>query len=233
MASFIKIEGKITKGIFLERPNRFLALVKVDEEVLPSYLPDPGRMLELLAPETEVILHKVSEGNRKTKYDLIGVFHKKQTVSVDSRVSNKLVFEALKNKDIDEFSAYTLIKPEFSYGHARFDFLLTNEYERCLLEVKSCTLVKNGLAMFPDAPTKRGRRHLKELIKAKEEGYKTCILFNVQRTDAQVFTPNDEIDPKFGKTLREAALKGVEVYAYQSELVGNKIILRGKIKVEL
>jgi sugar fermentation stimulation protein A len=233
LVSFIKIEGKTLMGIFQKRPNRFLALVKVEDRILPSFLPNPGRMHELLTPGTEVILREVLKENRKTDYDLIGVFYNGQVVSVDSRVPNKLVLEALKNGDIEELSEYNIIKPEYGYGHTRFDFFLTNEHESCLLEVKSCTLVKDGVALFPDAETERGRRHLRDLVKAKKEGYRACVLFVVQRTDADVFAPNDETDSEFGKVLRDAALEGVEVYAYYSEFVGNKITLKGKVKVEL
>lgn len=190
-------------------------------------------MHELLTPGTEVILKEVVKENRKTDYDLIGVFYNGQMVSVDSRVPNKLVLEALKNGDIEELSEYKIIKPEYGYGHTRFDFFLANEHRRCLLEVKSCTLVKDGVALFPDAETERGRRHVRDLVKAKKEGYRACVLFIVQRTDARVFAPNDETDPEFGKVLRDAAVEGVELYAYYSEFIENKITLKGKIKVEL
>jgi sugar fermentation stimulation protein A len=233
LVSFIKIEGKTLMGIFQKRPNRFLALVKVEDRILPSFLPNPGRMHELLTPGTEVILREVLKENRKTDYDLIGVFYNGQVVSVDSRVPNKLVLEALKNGDIEELSEYNIIKPEYGYGHTRFDFFLANEHESCLLEVKSCTLVKDGVALFPDAETERGRRHVRDLVKAKKEGYRACVLFVVQRTDADVFAPNDETDSEFGKVLRDATVKGVEVYAYYSEFVGNKITLKGKVKVAL
>lgn len=233
MVSFIKIEGRTVRGIFQERPNRFLARVKVEDRILPSFVPNPGRMHELLTPGAEVILREVLKENRKTNYDLIGVFHNGEMVSVDSRVPNKLVLEALKNRDIEELSEYNIIKPEYRYGHTRFDFFLANEREQCLLEVKSCTLVKDGVAMFPDAETERGRRHVRDLVKAKKEGYRACVLFIVQRTDAHVFAPNDETDPEFGKVLRGAAVDGVEVYAYYSEFIGNKITLKGKVKVEL
>ncbi|MFQ6081042.1 MAG: DNA/RNA nuclease SfsA [Candidatus Bathyarchaeia archaeon] len=233
MVSSIEIVGRTIRGVFQERPNRFLALVNVENRTLPSFLPNPGRMHELLTPGTEVILREVLKENRKTDYDLIGVFYKGQMVSVDSRVPNKLVLEALKNRDIEELSEYNVIKPEYGYGHTRFDFLLTNQHERCLLEVKSCTLVKDGVALFPDAETERGRRHVRELMKAKKEGYRACVLFIVQRTDAHVFAPNDETDPEFGKVLRNAAVKGVEVYAYYSEFIGNTITLKGKVRVEL
>jgi len=218
LVSSIKIEGKALRGIFRERPNRFLALVKVANRILPTFLPNPGRMHELLAPGTEVIVREVLKENRKTSYDLIGVFYNGQMVSVDSRVPNKLVLEALKNRDIKELSGYNIIKPEYGYGHTRFDFFLANEHESCLLEVKSSTLVKDGVAMFPDAKTERGRRHVRDLVKAKKEGYRACVLFIVQRIDAHLFAPNDETDPEFGKVLRDAAVKGVEVYAYKVDI---------------
>lgn len=231
MVSFIEIEGKIIHGIFRERPNRFLALVSVGDKVLPCFVPNPGRMLELLTLGTDVILREVLKIKRKTSYDLIGVLHNCQAISIDSRVPNKLVFEALKNKDIEEFSEYKIVRKEYSYGHTRFDFLLANEFESCLLEVKSCTLVEDGVALFPDAVTERGRRHVSDLIKARKEDCRACILFIVQRTDAHVFSPNDKTDPKFGKVLREAVAERVEAYAYCSEFNKNRVTLKEKIKM--
>jgi len=233
LLSFIKIEGKITKGIFKQRLTRFSALVKVKRKTVQSFLPNPGRMSGLLSPGVEVILKEVLNGERKTSYDLIGVYYNAQKISVDSRVPNKLVLKALGNRDLPEFSEYTLIKPEHLYGHTRFDFFLSNKYRHCLLEVKSCTLVKNGIAMFPDAKTERGSRHVRDLLKAKNEGYRACILFVIQRTDAYAFSPNDETDREFGRILRHAATRGVEVYAYCSEFVKDRIILKAKIKVKL
>jgi sugar fermentation stimulation protein A len=233
LVSFIEIEERTVRGVFRERPNRFLALVELENIILPSFLPNPGRMRELLTPGTEVILREELKETRKTNYDLVGVLYNAQMISVDSRVPNKLVLEALRNGDIEELSEYDLIKPEYGFGHTRFDFFLANERERCLLEVKSCTLVKDGIAMFPDAETERGRRHMRDLAKARKEGFRACVLFIIQRTDARVFAPNDETDPEFGKVLRDAALEGVEVYAYYSEFFGNKINLKGKVRVKL
>jgi len=190
-------------------------------------------MHELLTPGAEVILREVLRDNRKTAHDLIGVIRNGQMVSVDSRVPNRLVLQALKNRDIEELSAYNIIKPEHPYRHTRFDFFLANKHERCLLEVKSCTLVKHGVAIFPDAKTERGRRHVRDLVEAKKEGYRACVLFVVQRTDAHTFSPNDETDPEFGKVLRDASVEGVEVIAYYSEFAGDKIALKGKLPVEL
>ena len=233
MISYIKITGRMVEGIFRERPNRFLALVNVEGGLLPIYVPNPGRMLEFLTPGRRVILRGASGEGRKTSYDLIGVLYKGQRISVDSRIPNRLVYEALRNGDLEEFSMYREIKPEYGYGHTRFDFLLTDGSERCLLEVKSCTLVEEGRALFPDAVTERGRRHLMDLAKAKREGYRASVLFIVQRTDAKLFSPNDKTDPEFGKALREAHREGIEVYAYYSEFNGDTITLKEKIKVEL
>lgn len=233
MDNFIEIQGNTCKGIFKKRPNRFLALVEIKGKMVPCFLPNPGRMNELLKMDSEVVLRKIEKEERKTRFDVIGVFFNGELVSLDTRVPNRLVFDSLKKGIIEEFSDYNIIKPEFSFGRSRLDFLLTNEFEKCLLEVKSCSLVKDGVALFPDAPTLRGKRHLIELIKAKKEGYRSCVLFIIQRRNAKVFTPNDETDPDFGQALREAKSNGVEVYAYYSEFVGKKIFLRRKIKINL
>ena len=233
MVSVIEIQGRTVRGFFKERPNRFLALVEAEGRVLPCFLPNPGRMHELLIPGVEVILREAEKQNRKTRYDMIGVVIEGEMVSLDTRVPNRLVFEALKNRDIVEFSEYDDVKPEYTYRNSRLDFLLTNEKERCLLEVKSCTLVRDGVALFPDAPTLRGKRHLMELIEAKKEGYRACVLFIIQRTNAKVFTSNDKTDPDFGKALRDALANGVEAYAYYSKFDEKKVVLKGKIRVDI
>lgn len=220
-------------GIFEARVTRFSVLVQVDGKSVLCFLPNPGRLEELLVPGVEVLLRSVGKGWRKTAYDIVGVECCGQMVSVDSRLPNRLVYEALKNRDMPEFAKYPIIKLEHFYGHTRFDFLLRGDAEHCLLEVKSCTLVRDGVAMFPDAPTKRGARHVLELAKAKNDGYRACILFIIQRRDAYVFKPNDEVDKAFGENLRQAVKSGVEVYAYTSEFVGDKIMLRGKVEVAL
>jgi len=233
VAIYIEIGGRTVQGVFLKRPNRFLAVVKIGNRAFPSSIPNPGRMLELLTPGIKVVLREVLKENRKTSHDLIGVFNDGQIVSTDSRVPNRLVLEALRNKDIEKLSSYNRITPEHGYRHTRFDFLLTDDLEACLLEVKSCTLVRDGVALFPDARTKRGARHIRELTRAKGEGYRACVLFLIQRTDARALSPNDETDPEFGRTLREAATGGVEVLAYCCEFAGEEIALKGKVTVDL
>ena len=229
----MRIRGKMVTGTFGERPNRFLALVRVNGATVPCFLPNPGRLHELLVPDIKVILKEAPRGDRRTSYDLIGVWAGDHKISVDSRVPNQLLLEALRNRELEEFSMYRVVKPEWSFDHTRFDFLLTDREEKCLLEVKSCTLVEGGRALFPDAPTERGRRHILDLIEARRKGYRACVLFLVQRTDAQRFSPNDAMDPEFGRTLRRAATEGVEVYAYFSEFIEDEIILRGRVEVDL
>jgi sugar fermentation stimulation protein A len=140
---------------------------------------------------------------------------------------------ALKNRELEGFSGYDVEKSEYGYGHSRFDFFLPSYEKGCLLEVKSCTFVEDSVALFPDAVTLRGRRHVIELARAIDEGYRACVLFVIQRTESTVFAPNDETDPKFGEALREAATKGVEVYAYSARLRENLITLRGRVPVRL
>lgn len=230
----MKITGELHKGIFLKRLNRFVAKIKVNEEEDLAHVPDPGRMKELLMPSVEVLLRKVSSNEkRKTNWDMLGVYTPTGLVSVDSRLPNDLIAEALMNSQLKEFSEYELVRREYTYGSSRFDFLLKSADKICLIEVKSCTLVKNGHAFFPDAPTLRGRRHIHELIKAKHEGYRTGVIFVIQRNDASVFSPYDEIDPDFGDALRLAASEGVEIFAYRCEVTETSIKLKEKVNIIL
>ena len=231
MTIFIKITRPMVNATFVERLNRFLTVIETEGKRVPCFLPNPGRLQEILYSGVEVILSRVERPGRKTKYDLIGVKHLGQKISVDSRIPNRLVLEALKKQSIPEFSQYTAIKPEYTYGESRIDFRLSNS-DVCFLEVKSCTLVEDGLALFPDAPTERGRRHIAELMKAKRSGNRACILFLIQRNDAMAFAPNDRTDPAFGHTFREALKCGVEAYAFSSAFVGDRIELRGKLTVK-
>jgi len=228
----MKIRGKLVNGIFIRRLNRYAALVALDKKEIRCFLPNPGRMQELLIAGAKVVLRKMEGPGRKTLYDLIATYDGGIPVSIDSRVPNRLIFESLRKGDLEEFSQYKLIRPEYTYGKSRFDFLLKDGSER-LLEVKSCTLVKDGVALFPDAPTSRGRRHLMELAEARKKGYRACVLFLIQRTDAERFSPNDETDSMFGNALRQAFKEGVEVYAYMAEFYGREIVMKGKLRVDL
>ncbi|MEM0007746.1 MAG: DNA/RNA nuclease SfsA [Candidatus Bathyarchaeia archaeon] len=235
MPAFLEIEGRIVEGVFRKRLTRFSAQVEVGGKNVECFLPNPGRLSELLFSGVRVVLKEAAiVGFRKTVYDLVGVYHGGKVVSVDARIPNKLVFKALKNGDLPEFLGYIVIKSEHPYGRAKFDFLLEGlGLKSCLLEVKSCTLVRYGIAMFPDAPTERGTRQLFELVKALKDGYRAAVLFVIQRDDAYRFTANDETDPKFGRALREAYRQGVEVYAYSASFAENRVWLNGRVRVLL
>jgi sugar fermentation stimulation protein A len=203
------------EGRFLARDNRFRVTVQVAGQAVWAHLPNSGRLGELLVPDRRVLLVPRDGAKRKTRYDLSLVELDGRWVSVDSRLPNSLVREALLADRLAPLAGYPSVRREVRYGRSRLDFLLeAPDRSPCLLEVKSVTLVVDGLACFPDAVTARGRRHVLELAGARAEGYRAAVLFVVQRQDATGFRPHDESDPAFGTALREAASQGVEVYAY-------------------
>ncbi len=229
----MKIDGALITGVYTRRLNRFLASVSLNGRAVQCFLPNPGRMEELLVPRVKVVLREAEGKHRKTHYDLLAVYQDDLLVCLDTRIPNRLLFEAFKESRLDAFSQYNIIKPEYVYGQSRFDFLLRNNRERCLIEAKSCTLVKHRVALFPDAPTRRGRRHVSELAQARQEGYRACVIFIIQRTDVDAFSPNDATDPAFGAALRQASAEGVELYAYSSDLTENEVLLRTRIRINL
>ena len=232
----MKIEGKIREASFLQRLNRFSALVELEGSEEVVYLANSGRMEELLQPGRPVLLEERFAPQRKTCYDLIIVAlgeKGEKMVSVDARVPAKLVYEALLRGALPHFKGYSSIYREATLGQSRLDFLLSGSNRFCFLEVKSVTLVRQGRALFPDAPTPRGRRHLRELIQAKREGYEAAIVFVIQREDAFALSPNDEMDPEFGRDLREAEERGVSIYAYGSRVSQGEITLAEEIPVSL
>jgi sugar fermentation stimulation protein A len=228
----LKHNKKLIPATFLKRPNRFLAQVLLDGEETIAHVPDPGRLKELLLPGVEVFLRPAS-GARKTKFDLVLVNYQGTLVSLDSILPNRLVEEALKRGFFQELVHYPQIRREVTYSESRLDFCLSNSHDKCFIEVKSVTLVQDKIALFPDAPTIRGARHLRELIRAKQEGMRAISLFIIQRDDAVSFSPHREMDPIFASTLKEAHSSGVEVWAYKCKLSLDDIILDQQVAVEL
>ncbi|MDR5695420.1 MAG: DNA/RNA nuclease SfsA [Armatimonadota bacterium] len=214
------IPGPLYPATFLKRPNKFLAIAQIGKRRVEAFLPNPGRMRELFVPGVEIILREIDLEGRKTRYDVVLVRYHGYLVSADSRLPSKVVHAALREGALPEFAGAVRIIPEARYQNARLDFLLEfpKGHPLCLLEVKSCNLVENGRALFPDAPTKRGVRHLEALIQARRSGLRACVVFLIQRPDSVVFSPYDEADPEFGRALREAVQEGVEAYAYDAEL---------------
>lgn len=230
----MRIQGTLVEATFLVRENRFLVTAGVQGEQVQAHLADRGRLQGLLLPGRRLILVERRAAHRKTGYDVSLIDHDGQWVSLDSRLPNKLVGEALPAGVITQVTGYTSVRPEVAKGHSRFDFLLEAEGRRpCLLEVKSASLVIDGVACFPDAVTARGRRHVLELAQAVAEGYRAVVLFVVQREDACGLRPQDEADPEFGRALRAAAARGVEVYAYSCRVEPGRVEIAHPLPVHL
>ena len=226
----------IVKGIFVERPNRFIAKVKINDNLETVHVKNTGRCKELLMPGTTVFLEKSDNPNRKTKYDLIAVKkiignNNTILINMDSQIPNYVAEEWLKNGNI--FSESAIIKREVTYKNSRFDFYIEDGERKVFLEVKGCTLENNGIAMFPDAPTERGVKHINELIACIDDGYEAYILFIIQMSNMREFKPNDITHPQFGAALRKAQEKGVKILAVDCEVTENSIIANNYIKVTL
>lgn len=208
-------------GSFRQRPNRFTVEFTRDKETELAHLRDPGRLTELLTPDVKLLLRPAQNtANRKTKYDVLAVFHENRWVLINSGFHSDIAAELIEAGWVDEFRGYSVEKREYTYGNSRLDFLLSNNAdEKLLLEVKGCTLVKEGHAKFPDAPTLRGKRHLEELIKAKQENFSSAVLFLILRDDAEEFSPNWEMDPAFSETFKTARENGVITVAYSFEII--------------
>ncbi len=228
----MRFEAPLVPAIFKTRPNRFLGIVDINNEPTSCFIPNPGRMQELLHIGATVYLIKRNSESRKTQFDLVLVDLDGMLVSIDSRMPNKVISETIEADRLPEFRGLTIEKKEYAFGDSRLDFLLSSGSDQLLLEVKSCTLVKDGKGVFPDAPTARGSRHLKTLIRSLAEG-RAAIFFLIQRSDAKAFTSNELTDPKFSETLREAVQRGVEVYAYNSEVTSEGVSIGSKVLVLL
>lgn len=229
----MRFPDSIIKGKFIERLNRFSALVSIKGQDARAYLPNSGRLKELLIKGVTVYLNPAASGARYTLYDLILAESAKTLVSVDSRVPNRLLEECFRAGSLPGFEKYRLVKKEVGYGSRRLDFLLRCKRNLCYIEAKSVTLNRGGIAFFPDAPTERGRHHLEALIELRRKGHQAGIIFVAQREDSLSFSPNDDTDPAFGRALREAISSGVEAHAYRCELTLKDIKILDKIPVRI
>jgi sugar fermentation stimulation protein A len=222
------IEKNIRAVKFINRPNRFQAYVKLDNETIMVHVPNTGRCKEILVPGCTVILREENGVNRKTKYDLIAGYKGNKLINIDSQIPNKIVEEALLSKKIEKLKVFNIVEREKTYGNSRFDFRLTDDYNNIYyLEVKGVTYEEDGKAKFPDAPTERGRKHLLELVEAKNKGINGGVMFVLQMDNMKSFRPYDDMDPKFGEALRMAKENGVDIFAYECT-VGEKFITISK-----
>jgi len=217
-------------GIFLERPNRFVAHVEIQGKTHIVHVKNTGRCRELLPSGAKVWCQKSGNPARKTAYDLISVQKGSRIINMDSQAPNAAVEEWLLGGGI---AGAEHIRREVFYGESRFDFAFEREEKQCFLEVKGVTLENDGVCAFPDAPTVRGTRHLRELIKAVGEGYGAYVLFVIQMKDVKYLHPNDKTDPEFGAALREAARAGVTVLAMECKVTSDSMVLAKPVPVEL
>lgn len=205
------------KGIFKTRPNRFIAEVEVDGKLEIAHVPNTGRCRELLVDDAVVWLKPSDNPNRKTRFSLHFVENKGALVSLYSQQANSIVYDAIVDGKIKELSGYSIHQREKTVDNSRIDIYLANENEECYVEVKGVTLIIDGEARFPDAPTERGAKHLKELIKLKKEGIRCCVFFLIQHPIGKFFRPNWENDPNFSQTLNDAYDAGVEILVYRCD----------------
>lgn len=196
-------------GTFLSRPNRFIAKVLLSGRVETVHVKNTGRCRELLLPGSRVVLCPAANPLRKTGWDLVAVWKGRNLINMDAQAPNAAAGELL-----SALFPGAQIYPEHIWGRSRFDFFLRSGASEIFVEVKGVTLEENGLALFPDAPTARGVKHLRELIAARQAGYESYILFLVQMKGCTRFSPNDRTDPAFGDALREAAEAGVKILCY-------------------
>lgn len=222
----------ITEGKFIDRPNRFVAHVEINGHPETVHVKNTGRCRELLLPGSRVILNHSDNPNRKTAYDLVAVYKESLgLVNIDSQAPNQVMKEWLSAQGFD------VIHPEYTYGNSRMDFYMErrkavqNASERYLLEVKGCTLEKEGIGYFPDAPTLRGVKHLHELIKAAGEGYRAMLAFVISMPKVTKVLPNVETHPEFGEALVEAKAAGVQILELPCKVTEDGLEIRSDAQI--
>jgi sugar fermentation stimulation protein A len=220
-------------GKLIQRVNRFIAKVVIEDQIVQVHIKNTGRLIELLTPGADVLLERSGNPNRKTAYSLIAVNKAGTWINIDSLAPNAAVWSAMRAGRIPEFGHADVLKKEVTYGSSRFDLYWEKGNEKGFIEVKGVTLEKDGVAMFPDAPTKRGAKHVMELVNARENGYHAAVLFLIQMSGCHVFTPHQQMDPQFTLAVEQAAEKGVRILAYDSNVTKSKLVLNQSVPVQL
>ena len=213
----------VTTGTFLSRPNRFIAFCEIGGEVCRCHVKNTGRCRELLVKGAKVFLSVSDNPSRSTKYDVIAVMKGERLINMDSQIPNDVAEEGLRH--IPMFSDVRNIRREFTYGDSRIDIFAEDDSRKYLIEVKGVTLEDNGTVRFPDAPTERGVKHIRELIRSKEDGYTPCLLFIIQMDGIDHFEPNRATDPAFADALAEAKENGVTILAYTCKVTPDSIVM--------
>ena len=226
--------NNIKKALFLERPNRFIAYAKLEEQKVKCHVKNTGRCKELLIPEKTIVYledHGENDG-RKTRYSLINVEKCGRIINMDSQAPNQIASDWIKSGGFKEVISY--VKREQKYGNSRFDIYYECENgTKGFMEVKGVTLEQDGIARFPDAPTERGLKHVYELIEAKKNGYEANVLFVIQMKEVRYFEPNYATHAAFGEALKEAAAAGVNIMAIDCMVTQDEITAGEYVKVVL
>ena len=221
----------IRQAKFISRPNRFLSYIEIDGRVERCHVKNTGRCKEILVPGTTVYVRESGNSNRKTKYDLISAYKGDRLINIDSQVPNRVFYEWVTGGNL--FDDITLIKPECKYKNSRFDFYIETPSRKAFIEVKGVTLEIDGVAMFPDAPTERGVRHLTELCQSVREGYEAYLVFIIQMKSVLYFAPNIKTHKAFRDALKMAADKGVKVLAFDCEVTETSILAGNFVGVKI
>ena len=221
----------IRQGVFLSRPNRFIAHVETGGGVEVCHVKNTGRCRELLVPGAPVWLTESANPARRTRFDLVAVQKGDRLINMDAAAPNRVFGEVLAAGLL--LPSPTLIRPETRFGDSRLDFYVENRSSRAFCEVKGVTLERDGVALFPDAPTERGVKHLKELVKCVEAGFLAWAVFIVQMRDVRYFTPNRATHPAFADALRAASDAGVRLLCLDCRVTPDSITARGEVKIVL
>ena len=221
----------IVTGTFISRPNRFIAMVDISGTIERCHVKNTGRCRELLVPGAKVYLSVPENRERSTKYDLIAVMKGDRLINMDSQIPNAAAAEGLGR--IPMFSGVRTIRREYVYGDSRIDIYAEDGENRYLVEVKGVTLEDDGVVRFPDAPTERGVKHIRELIGSMGDGYVSCLLFVIQMDDVLYFEPNRATDPEFADALKEASDAGVNILAYTCTVTPDSMVLKDPVEVRL
>jgi sugar fermentation stimulation protein A len=224
--------AKIISGLFIERPNRFVAGVLLDGREEWVHVKNTGRCREILIPGTKVYLEESGNAKRKYRYSLVAAYKGDCLINIDSQAPNAVVKKALMTNRIIEIPGIRLVRPEVSFACSRFDFYYETADQKGFIEVKGVTLERDGTALFPDAPTQRGARHLRELISATKQGYHCAVIFLIQLNGAGSFRPNRETDGEFALAVHEAALAGVKILAYDCKVRPGELVLQKQVRVQ-
>ena len=229
----MKFKEKLLQGTFKKRYKRFFVDIKYNNRIITAHCPNSGSMMGLMDEGNNVWFSIADNPSRKLKYTLEIIEIEKNLVGINTFLSNKIVLEALKNKQIKSLIKFNNIKTEVKFSdHTRFDFLISNKTEKCFLEIKNVTLVrKKKIAEFPDAITSRGTKHLNDLCAAKKKGFQSYILFLIQREDCDSFKIAEDIDKKYKIAFDEALKSGVQILCYDCKLSDEEIKLNQKIKL--